>query len=56
MKEIYENPVMDVIDFNGENILTVSTTDLQNVTNELNGENIQNVGTASWTDMMNYND
>ncbi|MBQ7574611.1 MAG: hypothetical protein IJT23_10180 [Clostridia bacterium] len=30
MKEMYENPIMDIIDFNGENILTASGSAFEN--------------------------
>ena len=55
MKEIYENPAMEIIDFEGENILTESMTDVDRAMNELGKGNITHVQSVRW-DQMNFND
>lgn len=54
MKKIYENPVIEITEFEREDILTASSggkTDPERVSEKLAAEGRTNVYTASWNDM-----
>ena len=57
MKKIYENPAIEITEFESEDILTASSTktDIEIVSEELVANGKTNVYTESWKNMGYYN-